>query len=134
MTVLRVVSVFDPEPPSEWAIRQIEVDGSLPVEEFLDSLTDDERTQFAARFRKLLEAKPFTEMATFKSMRRVGNMWEVVSTDYRILGFRDRFVLILTNGFRKRGSKTEPSRIAQCERVRDLYFEMTSQPPTNRRS
>jgi hypothetical protein len=104
-----------------WAIHELVLDnGRVPVTEFLDGLEEDDQDGFVARFEQMLSAPAFTPTNTFKTYEGI---WQVFTYDYRILGFRDGDVLVLTNGFKKTGRKTPPEEVTRCQELKNQYTE-----------
>jgi len=107
-----------------WEIHALELDdGERPVERFLERIAVDEAAAFQSRFDTLVGAEPFTKLHTFKSLRHENNVWEVLTPSHRILGFRWLRILILTNGFRKKGNETPRREITTCKTLRDQWFK-----------
>lgn len=87
--------------------------GRCPVEEFIDSLSD-QHAQKVAWVLRLVERLDMVPQQYFKKLVGSSDLWEIRvqsgGTSYRFLGFFDEStLLILTNGFSKEQQKT-PSR------------------------
>lgn len=90
--------------------------GRAPVEDFLMELVHPDLQDFYACFDKLSESPRWERMGNwFKPLRHASNVWQVSSSNFRILGFRDGKALVLTNGFRKKGKEAAREQVAACE-------------------
>src|SRR5260370_23303606 len=107
---------------AKWEIHFcVRENGECPVRTFLESLEADEQHAFHARFDRMVEGPSFAPSNTFKALRHVSNVFEVLTHKYRVLGFRDGRRLILTNGFTKTRNETLPKEIQKCESIREQY-------------
>ena len=103
-------------------IHGIRIDHREPVHDFLGELGTPDLQDFVARFQKLSTNALWVRMGEwFKPMEYASNVWQVSSSNFRILGFRFRNVLILTNSFRKNKSEAQKKEIAECERLQRLF-------------
>lgn len=123
MAELELVELLDPEPSSRWSIRQIRIGDTRPVEVWLEKLGPHDAAAIEAKLHTLLSADPFPRVNSLKHLQAVGDVWEVVIGDYRLLGFRQGMTLVLTNGFRKRWRETPPACIKECQAARDRYLK-----------
>lgn len=104
------------------AVHGLVLDGKEPVHDFLADLGSPDLQDFYARFEKLAATRDWVQMGQwFKPMRHAPNVWQVASSNYRILGFRAGSVLILTNCFRKGTKEAQKDEIRKCDRLRGLY-------------
>lgn len=100
--------------------------GNSPVEEFLDSLSD-QHAQKVLWVLRLIERMDIVPRQYFKKLAGTGYMWEVRvqcgSNSYRLLGFLDGPAqLILTGGFSKKQRKTPGREIDLAVRRRTDYL------------
>lgn len=95
------------------------VNNRIPVEEFLESLSDKqaEKVLWVLRVIKQLDRIP---IEYFKKLESTNDIWEVRASSgnnaFRLLGFwhKSNFI-VLTNGFRKKSQKTPKSEIELAE-------------------
>jgi len=102
------------------------LNGSSPVEEFLDSLTG-KQAQKVLWVLQLIEELDAIPRQYFKKLVDSEGIWEVRiqfgSDIFRLLGFFDGgALLILTNGFAKKTQKTPPQEIAFAVRRKEEYL------------
>jgi phage-related protein len=84
--------------------------GKCPVEEFLDSLSD-QHAQKVVWVLRLVERMEIVPQQYFKKLVGTSDIWEIRAQiggmSYRFLGFFDRSTtLVLTTGFSKKQQKT----------------------------
>lgn len=97
--------------------------GKIPVEDFLESLTDKQAKKVAWTLRVIRDLD-FVSQEYFKKLTNT-NLWEVRvqvgNNIFRILGLIDGDnLIILTNGFQKKTQKTPKKEIELAEkRMRD---------------
>ncbi|MHB8418850.1 MAG: type II toxin-antitoxin system RelE/ParE family toxin [Myxococcales bacterium] len=131
--------------PLDWADDAVSVpellhgvvldNGSEPVHEFLEKLTDSHLAEFYAKFTKLrdsvLKQRPvWHQMGQwFKPLKNVSNVWEVAAASYRILGFREGDVLIFTNGFEKKRGDTPRAEIKRSTQLQAAFKAARSPSP-----
>ena len=101
--------------------------GQLPVEEFLDSLTDQQARKVTWVMR-LVEQLQLVPRQYFKKLLGTERIWEVriqvAGNIFRILGFMDTDNrVVLTNGFAKKSQKTPQQEIALAEQRRQDYYQ-----------
>jgi phage-related protein len=101
--------------------------GQSPVEEFLDSLTDQQARKVTWVMR-LVEQLQIVPAQYFKKLVGTEHIWEVRvqvgGNIFRILGFMDRDnSVVLTNGFTKKSQKAPPQEIALAEQRRHDYHQ-----------
>jgi phage-related protein len=101
--------------------------GRIPVEEFLDSLTDQQARKVTWVLR-LVEHLQIVPIQYFKKLVGTEHIWEVRvqvgSKIFRILGFMDKDnSVVLTNGFTKKSQKTPQQEIALAEQRRQEYYQ-----------
>lgn len=97
----------------------------IPVEEFLESLSDKqaEKVLWVLRLIKQLDRIP---IEYFKKLESTNDIWEVRASlgnnEFRLLGFwfKSNFI-VLTNGFRKKTQKTPKSEIELAESRKKDY-------------
>ena len=95
------------------------VNKRIPIEEFLDTLSDKqvEKVLWVLRLIKQLDRIPIDY---FKKLENTNDIWEVRAgsgnNEFRLLGFwyKSSFI-VLTNGFRKKSQKTPKSEIELAE-------------------
>ena len=97
-----------------------------PVEEFLDSLTG-KQAQKVAWVLRLIEEINLVPVQYFKKLSGTDNIWEArvqIGGDIvRLLGFLyGSHLVVLTNGFAKKTSKTPPKEIALAEKRKREYL------------
>ncbi len=98
-------------------------DGNSPVVRFLEERrTRPDVAEFYANLRKFLLFGFVDRGNAFKALRNHGNVWQVAATSNRLLGFRWRNVLVLTNGFMKKRNDTEQKHIDCCEERRSAFL------------
>lgn len=90
--------------------------GSVPAEEWLDSLTEKQQQKFAALFVRLGDHGKIWNEQKFKHLTGTDQVFEFKVDDGRILSF---FFfgkrLILTHGFTKKSAKTPKGEIERAE-------------------
>ena len=99
----------------------------IPVEEFLESLSDKhaEKVLWVLRLIKQLDRIP---VEYFKKLENTNGIWEVRASsgnnEFRLLGFwhKSNFI-VLTNGFRKKSQKTPKTEIALAESRKKDFLE-----------
>jgi len=101
--------------------------GRTPVEEFLDSLTDQQARKVTWVLR-LVEQLQIVPIQYFKKLVGTEHIWEVRvqvgGNIFRILGFMDNDnSIVLTNGFAKKSQKTPQQEIALAEQRRQEYYQ-----------
>ncbi len=102
-------------------------DGSSPVEEFIDGLTD-KQAQKVAWVLKLIEDMEIIPAQYWKKLTNTDDIWEARiqfgGNIFRILGFESGgcFVL-LTNGFAKKTQKTPKREIELAEQRKKIYLK-----------
>jgi phage-related protein len=106
--------------------------GANPVEEFLDSLSD-QHARKASWVLRLVERLDRVPAQHLKKLVGRDELWEVrVQTggrDYRLLGFFDGSVLlVLTSGFVKKQEKTPRKEIELAQHRRSEYLQRKGKP------
>ena len=101
--------------------------GQLPVEEFLDSLTDQQARKVTWVMR-LVEQLQIVPTQYFKKLVGTEHIWEirvqVGGNIFRVLGFLEtNNRVVLTNGFAKKSQKTPQQEIALAEQRRQDYYQ-----------
>ncbi len=101
--------------------------GYSPVDEFLDSLTDQQTRKITWVFR-LVERLPIVPIQYFKKLVGTNDIWEVRvqfgGNFFRLLGFFDKQnLLVLTNGFAKKSQKTPEQEITLAEQRQQDYLK-----------
>ena len=98
-----------------------------PVEEFLDSLTD-QQVRKVTWVMRLVERLEMVPVQYFKKIVGTEHIWEiriqVGGNIFRVLGFMDKGDhVVLTNGFAKKSQKTPRQEIALAEQRRQDYYQ-----------
>lgn len=112
-------------------IHGIVVDDAEPVHSFLNGLQEPDLSEFYADFEMLedsgiLALPVWRRMGNwFKPLKHVSNVWQLMSTSHRLLGFRHGGLLILTNGFYKAGGSTPLSEIEICAKLQAKFKAST---------
>lgn len=101
--------------------------GRSPVEEFLDSLTDQQAKKVVWVLR-LIERLDIVPTQYFKKLVGTENIWEVRvqfgGNIFRLLGFFERENhVILTHGFVKKTQKTPPQDIELTQQRKRDYLQ-----------
>lgn len=101
--------------------------GTKPVEEFLDTLSD-QHAQKVAWVLRIVERLDRVPEQYLKKLVGTEQLWEIRvqagGKNYRLLGFFDGAVLlILTSGFVKRQQKTPRQEIELAQRRRIEYMQ-----------
>jgi len=94
--------------------------GKCPVEDHLDSLTDNQVTKIA-RVLKLIRELDRVPSKYFKKLINTEDIWEVRvdvgKNTFRLLGFfHGKELIILTNSFQKKSQKTPSNEIRLAEK------------------
>lgn len=102
-------------------------DGTSPVEEFIDSLTD-KQAQKVAWVLKLIEDMNIIPAQYWKKLKSTDDIWEARiqfgGNIFRILGFEDKgHFVVLTNGFAKKTQKTPRQEIELAEQRKNIYLK-----------
>ncbi len=104
--------------------------GNIPVEEFLDSLSDKqvEKVLWILRLIKQLDRIPGEY---FKKLENTNDIWEVRAgsgnNEFRLLGFQHKSnLIVLTNAFRKKSQKTHRTEIKLAESRKKDFLERSS--------
>lgn len=98
-------------------------DGKNPVVEFLEfRRTRNDIGEFYANLNQFLRVGFVRRGNAFKALQHHSNVWQVAATSHRMLGFRWRNVLVLTNGFEKKRSDTEQKHIDCCEERKSAFL------------
>jgi phage-related protein len=103
-----------------------------PVEEFLDSLSD-QHAQKVAWVLRLVERLDRVPEQYLKKLVGTDQLWEIRiqagGKNYRLLGFFDGPVLlILTSGFQKKQQKTPRQEVELAQRRRTEYLQRKGKP------
>ena len=106
--------------------------GTSPVEEFLDSLSD-QRAQKVAWVLRLVERFDRVPEQYLKKLVGTDQLWEIRvqagGKNFRLLGFFDGpILLILTSGFVKKQQKTPRQEIELAQRRREEYMQRKGKP------
>lgn len=102
-------------------------DGSSPVEEFIDKLTD-KQAQKVAWVLKLIDDLDDIPAQYWKKLTNTDGIWEARiqfgGNIFRLLGFetKGKFV-VLTNGLAKKTQKTPKREIELAEQRKKIYLE-----------
>jgi len=101
--------------------------GHCPVEEFLDTLTDQQVKKVTWVLR-LVERLPIVPIQYFKKLVGTKDIWEIRvqfgGNIFRLLGFFDKEnLVVLTNVFAKKSQKTPDQEIALAEQRKEDYFK-----------
>jgi phage-related protein len=101
--------------------------GQSPVEEFLDSLTDQQAPKVTWVMR-LVEQLQIVPAQYFKKLVGTEHIWEVRvqvgGNIFRVLGLMDTDNrVVLTNGFAKESQKIPQQEIALAEQRRQDYYQ-----------
>ncbi len=102
----------------------------IPVEEFLDSLSDKEAEKVLWVLRLVREQNRIPK-EYLKKLENTKDIWEVRASfgnsEFRLLGFLHKSnLIILTNGFSKKTQKTPKSEIQLAERRKREFLERSS--------
>lgn len=103
------------------------VDGSSPIEEFIDGLSD-KQAQKVAWVLRLIEDMDIIPSQYWKKLKNTDDIWEARiqfgGNIFRMLGFeRGGRLVILTNGFAKKSQKTPRSEIKLAEQRKSKYLK-----------
>jgi len=106
------------------------VNNKIPVEEFLDSLSDKEAEKVLWVLRLVRQQKRVSR-EYFQKLENTKDIWEVRASfgnnEFRLLGFWHKSNLILlTNGFRKKTQKTPKAEIKLAESRKKEYLKRSS--------
>ena len=106
--------------------------GASPVEEFLDSLSD-QHAQKVAWVLRLVERLERVPEQYLKKLVGTDQLWEIRiqagGKTFRLLGFFDGPVLlILTSGFLKKQQKTRRQEVELAQRRRTEYLQRKGKP------
>jgi len=106
--------------------------GTSPVEEFLDSLSD-QHAQKVAWVLRLVERLDRVPEQYLKKLVGTDQLWEIRvqagGRNFRLLGFFDGpILLILTSGFVKKQQKTPRQEIELAQRRREEYMQRKGKP------
>jgi phage-related protein len=101
--------------------------GQSPVEEFLDSLTNQQARKVTWVLR-LVEQLQIVPTQYFKKLLGTEHIWEVRvqvgGNIFRVLCFMDKDnTVVLTNGFAKKSQKTPQQEMALAEQRRHDYYQ-----------
>ena len=101
------------------------VDGSSPVEEFIDSL-NDKQAQKIIWVLKLIEDLDIIPAQYWKKLKNTDDIWEARvqfgGSAFRLLGFEhEGHFVVLTNGFAKKTQKTPKQEIKLAEQRKKTY-------------
>jgi phage-related protein len=103
------------------------VNNKIPIEEFLESLSDKqtEKILWVLRLIKQFDRVP---IEYFKKLENTNDIWEVRASsgnnEFRLLGFWHKAnFFVLTNGFRKKSQKTPKSEIGLAESRKKDFLE-----------
>jgi phage-related protein len=98
--------------------------GNCPVEDHLNSLSDTQVAKITWVLKLIRETQNISTKY-FKKLVNTDDIWEVrVSVgknNFRLLGFQDRELIILTNSFQKKTQKTPSKEIKLAERRKKEY-------------
>lgn len=102
------------------------INGHSSVEEFLDSLSDQQARKVIWVLR-LIERLPIVPIQYFKKLVGRREIWEVRvqfgGNIFRLLGFFDKEnFIMLTNGFVKKSQRTPEQEISLAEQRRSEYL------------
>jgi phage-related protein len=102
-------------------------DGTSPVEEFIDSLSDKQARKIAWVLR-LIEDMDIIPPQYWKKLKNTDDIWEARiqfgGNIFRILGFESKgSFVVLTNAFAKKTQKTPRSEIALAEQRKKQYLK-----------
>lgn len=103
------------------------VDGSSPVEEYLDTLTDKVVKKVIFTF-ELIEELEIVPSKYLKKLTNTDDIWEIrvkVGSDiYRIFCFMYKgSLVVLTNGYQKKTDKVDKKEIVRAEKYKKDYIE-----------
>ena len=103
------------------------VDGSCPVQEYLDSLKADIIKKIFFVF-DLIEELDMVPAKFLTKLQNTDDIWEVRieynSNIYRFFGFMEKgSLVILTNGYQKKTQKTDKKQIELAEKCKRDYVE-----------
>ena len=106
--------------------------GKCPVENFLDSLPakDAQKVVWVLRLIQEIDRIPSLYL---KKLAGTEEIWEcrvrIGSNTYRIFGFfEDSGKLVLTHGYAKKSTKTDPKQIKKAESYRRDHFSRKENP------
>jgi phage-related protein len=102
--------------------------GKCPVEEHLDSLSNEQAAKIAWVLKLIRELNQISSKY-FKKLVKSRDIWEVRvdvgGNSFRLLGFFDgRRLIVLTNSFQKKSKKTPLKEIRLAEKRKKDYFRM----------
>ncbi len=100
--------------------------GKIPVEEYLDTLTDNQVAKITWVL-KLVREMDMVPPKYFKKLVNTDGIWEVRidvgRNTFRILGFlQNQNLVILTNSFQKKSQKTPSKEISLAEQRKKEYL------------
>lgn len=99
-------------------------DGTCPAGEFLDGLSDSDRTKVDLLFEYLGDQGELRNKEKFKVVEGSDKVFEFKSFQIRILGFfAPGYRFILAHGVRKKRDKLKVSDVKTAERRKDWFFE-----------
>jgi phage-related protein len=109
----------------KWAIIHYETsDGQCPVEDFLDSLSNEEFAHMDRKVRRLENYGPELKRPDVGYLR--DKIWELRARCFkvrlRILYWRDGCTFILSHGLRKKSGRVPDSEIDRAVEHREDYF------------
>lgn len=101
-------------------------DGKCPMEDFLDSLTG-KHAQKVTYTMRLLEDLDILPKTHFKKLKGTEDIWECRTrqggTIYRVFSFfHTGSKVVLTHGYQKKSSRTDPRQIRRAESYRRDYL------------
>ena len=89
--------------------------GSMPAKEFIDGLVESDQRKLAALLQTMADRGNVPNREQFKKVR--GPIFEFKKHQTRVFCFRDGHTWFLTNGYKKKRDRLDPSEVARAERV-----------------
>lgn len=95
--------------------------GRRPAEEFYNGLSKGDRTKFLTLWNMVAYTDQYHNDERFKKLKlsTSDKIWQFRVGHYRMLCYRSGKYIVLTNGFRKDGPKTDPTEINMAIKIKN---------------
>jgi hypothetical protein len=98
--------------------------GSTPAKDFVESLNDADKAKLLALFERMARTGSVPNREQFKQVE--GEIFEFKKHQMRVFCFRDRNTWFLTNGYKKKRDRLDPSEVRKAQRMMAEHKERIS--------
>lgn len=95
--------------------------GSMPAKDLIEGLDESDQRKIAALFQRMADQGKVANREQFKKVE--DDLFEFKKHQTRVFCFRRGNTWFLTNGYRKKKKKLDPSEVARARRIRGEHVQ-----------